>query len=98
VGEVPIRASVRGQYYLRKWRYQMSKINVKYAGNSSNEDISLHVTGKKFVFGEIPGDPMTDGCTYGYVKNGYTFLSANEARRLGIELIEAAGKKDSIKR
>jgi len=65
-------------------------IEVSYVGDDIDEDISLNISGKKFVFCELSKPAMTDGCTYGHVRHGYVFLTPDESRALGKELIRAA--------
>ncbi len=68
-------------------------ITCKYYGDVA-EGISVNIEDHLVVLCEAPTPPLENGCTYGGVQNAYLFLSADEAKELGTQLIAASGQKE----
>jgi hypothetical protein len=75
----------------------MSEIKCIYYGDSKEEDIAISFEDHKVVFGEDPSPGMTNGCLFGSVRRGYTFLTPEKAEQLGTDLIVAATKAKRIR-
>lgn len=74
----------------------MGNVKCSYYGIDI-EDISIHFENHRVNLAEPPTPPMEKGVTYGRCENSYTFLDADQAQKLGLQLILAAAKKKALK-
>jgi hypothetical protein len=90
LGLVYPESQTNGKKSIRK-ENNMPEVKCAYHG-MVDEDISIHFEDHRVLLGEKPAPPIK-GVTYGSCMNAYSFITPDQAEKLGMRLIIAAAQK-----